>query len=359
MAQTLQTVLLHLTSLSPLTAQPPIGPPPAAPPPGTGTPPLTTQPLTGPPPAAPPSGTGTPSLIAQPPIGPPLAAPTSGAGTLTSQNIIPPSGITTPQAPGLHTKIPSIPLPSPLSADATLRVYEEWKSSWEDYVIMAGLNTHPQRIQLAYLRRCLDSDMKEMLIHSLGVSVNSAMPLCDIIQLIDNHMRRQRNQTLRRQQFNQCRQAQGQSFDTFYVRLKQMAADADLCRHCLDDRLLDGIISGVSDRDLAERIQALDIPPSLSQVVNMCRSHEAARRSNAELPTYMKINKISKYKERKRSKSRPRSSDERNQTSQKTNVKLSCFRCGDKSRHTDGKCPASDMECKKCHKRGHFTDVCH
>lgn len=59
-------------------------------------------------------------------------------------------------------KIPDIPLPTPFSTDSTLRVYEEWKTSWEDY-IMAGLHMHPQRVQLAYLRHCLDSEMKETL----------------------------------------------------------------------------------------------------------------------------------------------------------------------------------------------------
>lgn len=87
---------------------------------------------------------------------------------------------------------------------------------------------HPQRVQLAYLRCCLDSEMKETLVHSLGVPADSPMPITDILQLIDSHMRRQRNQTLCRQQFTEVRQAHGQAFDAFYVNLKQMAADADL-----------------------------------------------------------------------------------------------------------------------------------
>lgn len=70
---------------------------------------------------------------------------------------------------------------------------------------------------------------------------------------------------------------------------------------CLDDRLLDGIIAGICDRDLAGRIQALDTSPSLQQVANMCRSHKAALKSNSELVlSYLrnKGNKLTKYRER-------------------------------------------------------------
>ncbi|XP_070000274.1 uncharacterized protein [Penaeus vannamei] len=132
-----------------------------------------------------------------------------------------------------------------------------------------------------------------------------------------------------------------------------MAADADLCRHCLDDRLLDGIIAGICDLDLAERIQALNTSPSLQQVANMCHSHEAARKSNAELPTRAELNKLTKYRER-RSLSRQRS-DKNITTGTK---RPSCFGCGDKSRHSEGKCPAKGIECKKCHKTGHFATIC-
>lgn len=84
----------------------------------------------------------------------------------------------------------------------------------------------------------------------------------------------QRNRTLHCQQFTQGLQAHGQTFDAFNVNLKQMDADADVCRYCLDD--------------LAECIQAPLLPQSLHLVAHMCRNYKAARKSNAELPTLEK-----------------------------------------------------------------------
>lgn len=348
--QTMQAILAHLSSTSALSVQPP-------PIPVSSSTPVSSFPTSG--------------IITQPTpssVISTISAPISATSSIFSTPPIIPSispsipapipGIFQSLPQGLNAKIPGIPLPTPLSADSTLRVYEEWKASWEDYVIMAGLNSHPQRLQLAYLRRCLDSEMKEILTHSIGVPVNSSMPVSDIIDLIDTHMRRQRNQTLRRQQFTQCRQSLGQSFDAFYVRLKQAASDAELCRHCIDDRLLDGIIAGICDRDLSERIQALATPPSLTQVVNMCRSHEAAHKSNAELPSQAKVNKLTKYAKGKRSRSQPPENKDNSKTGQSTQSKPSCFGCGNKANHSDGTCPAKGVECKKCHKFGHFSNVC-
>lgn len=55
--------------------------------------------------------------------------------------------------------------------------------------------------------------------HSMGITLDSTMPLNDMLDLIDSHMRCQLNFTLRHQQYSQCHQQLGQTFEAFYVHL--------------------------------------------------------------------------------------------------------------------------------------------
>lgn len=112
------------------------------------------------------------------------------------------------------------------------------RASWEDYAISLLLQTQSQPIQAAHLRRCPSDDMKSILIRSVGITLDSTMPFNDMLALIHSHMHCQRNLTLRRQQYNHCHQQSGQTFEAFYVHLRQLAVYAELGSHCLDTLLL-------------------------------------------------------------------------------------------------------------------------
>ena len=100
MTQTLQAVLAHLTSLSP--AQPTLQPGTSSP---TGT--TTSAPSTGTTTSAPSSGTT-------------ISTSQAIISSSTSPTVVLPTGSIQSSVPGIPTKIPGIPLPNPLSADATL-----------------------------------------------------------------------------------------------------------------------------------------------------------------------------------------------------------------------------------------------
>ena len=259
-----------------------------------------------------------------------------------------------------------LPPPSPLDTDASLRTYENWLASWENYAISMDLTLLPQQKQIAHLRHCLSDDMRSLLKDSLGVPLDAAMPVTEVLQHIDRKMRGQRNLTVRRQLFNQCRQQASQSFDSFFAHLRQLARDAELCATCHDSRLTDAIITGLSDRALAERLQAMDPPPSLEQVKIKCRSHESARKNNSELQQNSSqnanINKMSAYKQNKRNANKPEASrprsPSRSRIPDEIKKKFSCLRCGDQKRHSNGKCPAKGKVCKTCNKPDHFNTVC-
>ena len=69
----------------------------------------------------------------------------------------------------------------------------------------------------------------------------------NILDRIHEHIRSKRSITLDRVEFKECRQAPDETFDGFYVRLRQIAANADLCNDCHDVRITTRIISGISN----------------------------------------------------------------------------------------------------------------
>ena len=60
--------------------------------------------------------------------------------------------------------------------------------------------------------------------------------------------------------FKECWQHKGESFDEFFVSLKELADDAELCSSCLDDRLVTCVASGVADQNLHRKLLVLDPP---------------------------------------------------------------------------------------------------
>ena len=307
------------------------------------------------PPSGPPQG---------PPPPAPLFPPTAPSQQPPPQ---PPPAPLPPVAQHIATRALALPTPSPLDPDASPRVYEAWMTSWEDYAVSLHLYSQPQRVQLAHLRAALSDEMKATLEHSLGVPKTTDLPLQDVLDKIDGHIKRQRNMTLRRQQYGQCTQHHGETFDAFLVRLRQLSKDADLCVSCLDTRLMDSILAGIRDRKLAEELMAREPPPDTQQVISACRSSESAKKTNAELPstTSPGVNRVSAYKKGKRSgqplNSPPPSSGTKKPPDafKEFKKRFSCHRCGDASRHKNGKCPASDAVCKACTKQGHFQSVCY
>ena len=80
-----------------------------------------------------------------------------------------------------------------------------------------------------------------------------------------SYVHQKRSIEIDRVEFEECRQAVNETFDNFYVRLRQMASSADLCNVCMDTRLKKRIISGFQNQETRRKLLAINPPPSLQQ----------------------------------------------------------------------------------------------
>ena len=164
----------------------------------------------------------------------------------------------------------------------------------------------PQPKQFAALRLSLDDEVLRVLDHTLGVKTDSVLPVEDIIDKIITHIKDKRNESLRRLEFTNCKQHQGETFENFWVRLKQVADDIDLCKgdNCVDNQLKHAILIGLKDNDTVQQLLRMKANTSLSEVLTVVRSMEAAQRTSNAIqveyqPATGKVNAISTYETQK------------------------------------------------------------
>ena len=150
--------------------------------------------------------------------------------------------------------------------------------------------------------------MRRTLEHAVGISESDdSVPVKRVLDHLTVHFQRQQNIVLRRVRFEERRQQNGELFDDFFVSLKELADDAELCSACVDDRLVTRIISGVADQNLRRKLLAIDPPPSLAEALRVCRSEESAVHTETELAsTRRTIGRAASKTQRYRSDSRHR-----------------------------------------------------
>ena len=131
------------------------------------------------------------------------------------------------------------------------------------------------------LRPCLSTEMRATLTHAINLDDNATVD--GVLTKIENYLRQQRSVALHRVKFEERQQQDGESFDDFLIAVKKLAADAELCGTCINERLVTGIISGVSYGELRNKLLALRPFPNLPTVMSICRSDESATKTDADL----------------------------------------------------------------------------
>ena len=226
-----------------------------------------------------------------------------------------------------------------LAPDASLAVFKSWKRCWDDFTLVNKLDLATQQEQLAYLRQAITSDMECVLTHSLDVPQDTDAPITEVIKKIEDYIKQQDNPALRRYAFAHCRQDEGETFDRFYTRLKQLAVDADItcCAKGFEMRIIDGIINGIADEELRAELLSKKADCSVEEHVSHARSFLAARKTSSELSKPSSVNAISAYKKAKKKAALPKDKPKPDADPKKPKVKT----------------------CSHCRKTGHWEKTCY
>jgi hypothetical protein len=172
---------------------------------------------------------------------------------------------------------------------------------------------------------------------------------------------------MRRHQFQECTQAQGEPFKTWWDRVKSKAVECALSQMTEDDMMMLQMIRGVSDSPLQKKLLQEE-QPLLDKLVLIAEQWQAAdsmqtalggdgdlfaRKMDADpcvkktLVSEYKLQKSERWKSLRQPSDRQPTLDE-------------CSYCGIQGdrMHSKDACPAKDKVCYNCGITGHFGRVC-
>ena len=137
--------------------------------------------------------------------------------------------------------------PEQMSAEITLRDLSAWRSAWEDFAEIEQISRFPERQQRAMLRINLTVEMRAVLQIAIGIDSDEDISVATILDQFQEYVHAKRNVTLDRVALEERKQEECEAFDQFYISLREIANNADLCKICIDDRLTTRIMSGIRD----------------------------------------------------------------------------------------------------------------
>jgi hypothetical protein len=257
-----------------------------------------------------------------------------------------------------------------LSKTMTLEESTTWLKAFEAYLEWnkAALVPKSKKDIRHLLESCLDAGLTSKLETDKTVKPETTVQGEDgMLKKLKNYFLDDYPLMMRRHQFTECTQAQGELVKTWWDRVKAKAVECALSQMTEDDMMMLQMIRGVSDSLLQKKLLQEE-KPSLAKLVQIAEQWQAADSMQtalggdsdlfawkADADPCVKKTPMSEYKLQKseRWKSSRQSSDRQPTLDE-------CSHCGiqgDKM-HSKDACPAKDRNCYNCGMTGHFGQVC-
>ncbi|MPC42937.1 hypothetical protein E2C01_036571 [Portunus trituberculatus] len=150
-------------------------------------------------------------------------------------------------------------IPHPLlQSDVTFLGYKTWNRQWKDYATFTDLGNldHPkQHIQLCI---CLTHEVLHILQYRLCVSPDDTRPIGQVLNALEQHVKAQTNEALRRRDLLSRKQQVEECFNDFFVRVKNLAEAVDICKgantQCEETQLKQVLLIGVCNQDFLREL---------------------------------------------------------------------------------------------------------
>ena len=228
--------------------------------------------------------------------------------------------------------------------------WEKWKRRFEQFLSAAGLEKEDDSRKVSTLLYCLGEEAEGVL-SSTDISDESRKKYKDVIAQFDAHFRVRRNLIFERARFNKRDQRDNESAEEYITALYALS---ETCEYgtLRDEMLRDRLVAGIRDTALSDKLQ-LDSKLTLETAKKMIRQKEAVREQRVEM-TSRKEHLVEDVT-RRPTGSQSRSKGHRPRTAPTPNK---CQRCGRNKHQGQDKCPARNVICHRCKKRGHFKAHC-
>ena len=239
--------------------------------------------------------------------------------------------------------------------------WPKWIRRFERFREASGLSAKSEKSQVNTLIYTMGDEADDIL-SSFGLEEDQKTKYNSVKEAFQNHFIKKRNPIYERAKFNQRKQEEGESVDTFITALHTLA------KHCeygaLQDQMIrDRLVVGLRDSVLSEKLQ-MEPDLSLEKAVSYARQREAVKKQQSVVrgETHPNVDVVHAHRHYNKVKPQTKKSLPRVSTShpvsRKESPKTTCTRCGQSPYHNRDRCPARDAVCHRCKNKGHYKSQC-
>lgn len=236
--------------------------------------------------------------------------------------------------------------------------WEKWKRVFERYARVCGVSLSAER-KTSLLLHCLGSEGQDVFDHLPDLSDAEEKDLNELeicLKKLDKHYLPRVSTILERYNFGKGIQNEGESVEGYVTRLRKLASSCKFGELC-EERIRDQFMLGCTSEKIREELWIRD-EPSLDEVLQVAKRVEHTLVCVDTLKKDKQDSSIQLVKDSDK-KDKVLSKTIQGYKSKKKDFVPKCFRC-DKTGHfaNDSKCPALNVICLKCKKKGHLSVVC-
>ena len=268
-------------------------------------------------------------------------------------------------APGSSKQAPPTAFMQGITAPGKLEIKENtvenwraYKQVWNNYSIITNLSSQTEKYRVALFLHCIGTDTLKVYNGLDFENEEDKTSLEKIMEKFEQYTFGETNETYERLQFNNRKQEEHESFDSFVTALHNLARTCNFCECLYDSLIRDQIVIGIRDQRTRQRLLQ-ERKLKLKKCIDICRSSESATTQMKAITTTT-TNEVHKVKIEEahgnRGKFQQRSRYDRNAST--GNKTIRCFFCAENHPAQKEKCPAWGEICTHCGGRNHFSKAC-
>ena len=232
--------------------------------------------------------------------------------------------------------------------------WPRWIRRFERFRQASDLVSNSEEIQISTLVYSM-GDKAEDLLQSFDLKDDEAKKYPTVKGKFESYFIKRRNTIFERARFNRRKQEDSETVDEFITDLYSLA------EHCgygalRDELIRDRIVVGIKDSKLSEKLQ-MEPDLTLELAVTLARQSESVKKQQAVVRGTMTAVPVEAVSTR----SCNRAWSQKPQTSTTNGAppgNHKCTRCGKSPPHKRAQCPANEVLCHKCGKKGHYKHCC-
>ena len=240
--------------------------------------------------------------------------------------------------------------------------WAKWSRRFERFRHASGLVKDDETSQINTLIYA-KGDQVDDILTSFNLTEEERKKYDTVIKKFDEHFVIRRKVIFELAKFNQRKQEDGETVDSFITALHALA------EHCnygtlLDDMIWDRTAVGLKDGKVSEKLQ-LDPDLTLAKAIHAASQNEAVKKQALMRSDFKESTETSEEVDAVRTKNSQKNRKHSTSAGQKMQKKqappsttIKCDCCGKSPSHPKQSCPARDSVCRKCSKKGHREAAC-